>query len=262
MEHDDLYELIPAYALGALDPDERARFETWLRANPDAHAVLEEYRQVAAHLVALAPVQPAPERLQADLRRRIAAERPAAGDVVPPGAPEPGSPPAPVQVIRPRRRWRVAAILAAAAILLVVVGVLLIQARGPEPELELARTYERLSAAEGASRYAIVPGEVDDAVTGDLVVAPDEGEAVIRVAELPPLAEDQIFQLWLIDREGNRISGGLFREQTREATYVRVPLEQPLDAYQAFGVSLEPEAGSPFPDQPSGPRVFSIPLSS
>ena len=95
-----------------------------------------------------------------------------------------------------------------------------------------------------------------------LVASPDGDEAVIRVEQLPTLPGDQAFQLWLVDAAGTVTSGGVFNRQgDADATFIRVPLEQPLDAYQRFGVSIEPAGGSPFPDRPTGPRVFSVQLS-
>jgi anti-sigma factor RsiW len=75
MNRDDLIDLIPAYALGALDADEKAEFETWLAGDLQAQALLAEYRQVADRLVIAAPLRAAPPHLQADLRRRLATTR-------------------------------------------------------------------------------------------------------------------------------------------------------------------------------------------
>ncbi|WP_119069467.1 anti-sigma factor [Aggregatilinea lenta] len=256
MEPEDLFDLIPAYALGALDADEKRRFEAWLREHPNAQSMLDDYRQVADHLVVMASPRPAPPHLQDDLRARLAADR---GAKRPAALPKPDI--SPGRTLRLHRRWRRLALLAAAVVLLVVVGLVLIRpasAPGEDP----AEAYARIAAVDDAGWYDVVPGDVTDTVTGDLVSSPDGDEAVIRVAQLPPIEQNQTFQLWLVDDSGSRVSGGLFRPGTDDATYIRVPLDQPLDNYQAFGVSLEPEGGSPMPDAPSGPRVFLVPLSS
>ncbi|HML21534.1 MAG TPA: anti-sigma factor [Aggregatilinea sp.] len=262
MEHEDLYDLIPAYALDALDPDEKDRFEAWLRAHPDAQSLLDDYRQVADHLVMMAPVQPAPAHLQADLRARLAAERSSASPTAV-SAPEP--PPTlsnAGRTLRLHRRWRRTALLTAAAVVLVIVAGLVLIRPAAAPAENAAEAYARIAAEDGAGWFDVVPGDVSDAVTGDLVVTPDGGEAVIRVAQLPPIERDQTFQLWLVDQSGSRVSGGLFRPGTDDATYIRVPLDRPVADYQAFGVSLEPDGGSPLKDAPTGPRVFLVPLSS
>lgn len=47
---EELDELLGAYALNAVDPDERLAVEDYLRVNPRARAEVEEHREVAAHL--------------------------------------------------------------------------------------------------------------------------------------------------------------------------------------------------------------------
>ena len=72
-KREELLNLIPAYAIGALDEQERIDFEAWLQTDPEAQAILADYQIVADHLVALAPLRPAPAHLQADLRQRLTA---------------------------------------------------------------------------------------------------------------------------------------------------------------------------------------------
>ncbi|NLX08774.1 MAG: hypothetical protein GXY36_03895 [Chloroflexi bacterium] len=258
MNRDELLELIPAYALDALDPDERAEVEAWLPTDPEAQALLAEYQAVTDQLALLVPQQAAPAHLHTDLRQRLAAthatqERPAL-------------PPAPIatgSVFRGRTARRVVA-AAAALLILIAAGLVIWQVseQEPEPVDEGAALYAELDAQEDAPRYALEPAEDLPGVMGELVASPDGDEAVIRVEQLPTLPGDQAFQLWLVDAAGTVTSGGVFNRQgDADATFIRVPLEQPLDAYQRFGVSIEPAGGSPFPDRPTGPRVFSVQLS-
>lgn len=242
MNRDELIDLIPAYALGALDADEKAEFETWLVGDSQAQALLAEYRQVADRLVIAAPLRTAPPHLQADLRRRLAATRTQA-----------------------RSRFRRLAWVGAAAALvaLVLLGVMIprIGEKGDQADAD-ARLFEDIAAQEGANWIPVEAGEVDPAVSGELVVSPAGDQAVIRLTYLPTIQSDQTFQLWLVDQEGTRLNGGLFRaSRADEPTYVRVPLDQPITMYQRMGVSLEPAGGSPYADRPTGPRVFSILLS-
>lgn len=253
MTHDEVTELLPAYVLGALDGDERRLVEQALAADPDVRAQLAEYEASAESLVALAPLRPAPDHLQADLKARLAARRE-------------GTPPAPLRV-KPRRlrRWW----LIAAAALVVVVGVgvialLLLRDDEPSPDQPGAGNgealYTELAAQEGALWYDVVPTDLEPGVSGALVAAPDGDRAVIRVEELPAITDENVFQLWLVNAEGQRIDGGLFRQREDGVAYVEIPLDAPLTQYQRFGASLEPAGGSPFPDRPTGPGVFGVPL--
>lgn len=252
-KREELLNLIPAYAIGALDEDERAEFEAWLHQDREAQSLLADYRAVADHLVALAPLRAAPDHLQADLRRRLTASQSREVSAAPGAA-------------RTLSRRRIAWGLAAAALLAVVIAGALFAQLGPvndsDPTPDAAHLYAQLAARPEASQYAVVPGDVDDAVSGSLVVSPDGTQAVLRVSYLPPIADNQTFQMWLVDDTGARTSGGLFLADTSQAAlYIRVPFDRPATMYQGVGVSLEPAGGSPYDDRPTGPRVLSVPLS-
>ena len=170
----------------------------------------------------------------------------------------------PQAMARRRRPWP---LLAAAAALVVILAAaviaLLLRGDDESPAEDRSRAlYTELAGREGAQWYTVVPGEVDPDVSGELVVSPEGDRAVIRVEELPPLTDENVFQLWLVDSEGDRSSGGLFRQAADDATYIEIPLAAPVASYQGFGVSLEPAGGSPYPDRPTGPRVFSVPLDA
>ncbi|GIV81230.1 MAG: hypothetical protein KatS3mg051_0584 [Anaerolineae bacterium] len=248
MSRDELLALLPAYALGALDPGERAAVEAWLPTDAEARALLAQYQAVADQLYVLAPARPAPAHLEADLRRRLAAER----------------------VTAARRRsgttrfWlRGRTWLAAAALLIVLLGatVLLQQlSESGTPTPDASALYATIAAQADARRFAIEAAEEAN-LRGELIVTASGDRAVIRVEQLPTLPPDQTFQLWLLDVEGTLRSGGIFRAQG-DATHILVPLERPLTAYQRFGVSIEPAGGSPYPDRPTGPVVFRVYVNS
>lgn len=241
MDKNELLDLIPAYALDALDPEERASVEALLAADEDARHLLAEYRQVAELLVFAAPGQPAPAHLTEDLRRRLAARRGRSS------------------LARRHRRWG-RALLLVAALLLLAVGAILVLTRPVTPP-NPAERYATLAAQENALRIPLVPGEGQEQVSGELVAAPDGRQAVIQVVNLPPLGPDQTFQLWVRPVEGDVYSGGLFRAEGSPEMYIVLPLgEQPLQRFAGFGVSIEPAGGSPYPDRPTGPRVFAVQL--
>jgi anti-sigma-K factor RskA len=98
-------------------------------------------------------------------------------------------------------------------------------------------------------------------IVGELVVDREYNRAVIQVANLPPIREDQAFQLWLRDSEGTILDGGLFVRNHYGPTYVTLPLQAPFDTYAGVGVSLEPATGSPLGNRRSGPSVFRVSLS-
>ena len=75
MDKQALLDLIPAYAIDALDPDERALVEAQLQTDPEARRLLDDYRTVGDALVLAVPAIPAPAHLGDNLRRRMAASR-------------------------------------------------------------------------------------------------------------------------------------------------------------------------------------------
>lgn len=245
MDRETLLNLIPAYALGALDPEERAEFEAWLPSDPEAQRLLAEYQAVADSLVLMTPARQAPNHLQADLRRRLAESRGQSSAAMPRRA-----------VSRRIRLWRP---LAAAAVIALVAAAILFWTATQviAPNDSAAQLFAQLAQEENVRRIALSPGEGQNQVAGELLS--DGRRAVIQVWQLPALSADQTFELWLIDENGPR-SGGLVRaEPPGQPTYIVVPLDKPLEAYQAFGVSIEPAGGSPEPG-PTGPRVFGVSL--
>jgi anti-sigma-K factor RskA len=249
-KREELLDLIPAYALGALDEDERTEFESWLEDDPEAQAILSDYHAVAGHLLTLVQLHPAPDHLQADLRQRLAAN--------------PRGSAAAKREILPKR-WMGWVLAAAALLVVAIVGILLVpsgSANKATPTPGAADLYARLVAQSSSSQYTIVAGEVDADVSGNMIISSDGRQAVLCIWYLPAITSDQTFQMWLIDTNGARTSGGLFRaEPSQEVLYIQVPFDQPVTAYKGVGVSLEPAGGSPYTDRPTGPRVLSVPLS-
>jgi anti-sigma-K factor RskA len=253
MNRETFLDLIPAYALGALDADEREAFEALLANDAEAQKLLAEYQALSDTLVLVTPAQPAPSHLQNDLRKRLAAQRkteqPQITALTPP------------EVKAPRRNRTAAGLVALAAMLVAVVAVAWFLTR--DQTLSPQELYARLSAQEGAISVAVVPDAAQEQISGTLIAAPDGSEAVIMVNNLPALSPDQTFQLWLISDQSSIQSGGLFQAaQTEAATYIVLPLESPLQDYSAFAVSIEPEGGSPFEDQPTTTPIFAVPVNA
>lgn len=245
MDKQALLDLIPAYAIDALDSDERALVEAQLQTDPEARRLLDEYRTVGDALALAVPAVPAPAHLGDDLRRRMAASR------ARPALPMPAA---------SRRRmvyWRVGAALSFAAMFLLILALVnTLTAPIVTPE----RTFSTLAAQTDAIRIALAPGEGQDTVSGEMVASADGSQVMIAVSGLPALPAEQIFQLWLREADGDVYSGGLFQAED-ETTFITVPVKgAPLEAFIAFGVSIEPAGGSPYADRPTGPRVFAVPL--
>ena len=237
MKRDELLDLIPAYALGALDPEERAQVKALLGADAEAKALLAEHQQLADSLVLLAPARQAPGHLAGDLQRRIAAER--------------------ANVTKRRRAW----LLPLAASLALLIGSLIVLTVSRDDAQSGEQLFTEIAAAPGALRVELTAAEDQD-VAGVMVASADGLQAVVQVWRLPTVEEDQRFQLWLVDDEGPR-DGGLFEAESPDGpTYVVLPLDQPVQTYRVFGVTIEPRDGSPLGNRASGPNVFRVLLQA
>jgi anti-sigma-K factor RskA len=78
--------------------------------------------------------------------------------------------------------------------------------------------------------------------------------AVLNAWGLPEVGSAQVFQLWLIRPDGERVSAGLFvRDADAPFTRVLLDMSEPAKSFVGLGVTVEPLDGSP---APTGPRVL------
>ena len=239
--------LLAAYALGERDEGARAAIEAHLAACPACRRTMAAYRQVAGALpLGVAEAAPAP-----GLRARVVEAGGAAA-----GGPPRVAPP----VGRGARQWQRAAWAAVALAL----AALLAWNLGLQRELARERAArDEQSAAVAAllasGRLERLPLTADSpGPTGELVLDPAGRAAALSVAAMPPLPPGMVYQLWLV-RGDQRVSGGTFTVDERGAATLLVAAPEPLTAYQAVGVTVEPAGGSP---GPTSPRVIGGALSS
>jgi anti-sigma-K factor RskA len=243
---DETTDLLVAYALGALEPEEMARVGRLLDERPDLRALLGELRATADLLpYALPASEPPPE-----LRRRVldhavgrAAARPAA------------------DTGRRLRGWLYAlGGLAAAALvaLAVTLGQLgAARAQLAQAQQQLAQAQQQLAQAErqvaavGAERadlaQAIVGAETIGKLQGsggEATVLQSADGQVLVAARLPPLAADQVYQLWLV-QDGAAQSGGVFTVDGSGFGVIALGPGAPRGV--TLAVTAEPAPGSPGP---------------
>ena len=75
MSPEEVRELLPLYALGALTPEERARVEEALKRYPELWPEAKALLETAAELAAGLPQEPVPRGLEARVLRRIRPRR-------------------------------------------------------------------------------------------------------------------------------------------------------------------------------------------
>lgn len=217
MDHDEIAELLGAYALDAVDDDERAAVEAHLVDCARCRAEVAEHRDTASLLAHGGSDAPA------GLWDRIAGsiESTGADQAPPPLRLTPGRPGQPVRpsttgaggaVVALPRRWAAVA-LAAAAALLVVLGVQVVRQGDRIDELEAATVVDPLDAAFEAALD-------DPSATVVELAAPDgtvllrgavtaDGTGYLRASNLPALADARTYQLWGGTPAGDLVSLGV-----------------------------------------------------
>jgi anti-sigma-K factor RskA len=264
-------ELIPAYALGALDGSDLREMESHLDAGcAECRRQLDLWQGDLEELAAsVPPVEPSPET-----RRRVLR---LAG--VPAAAPRPAAPPAAApRPLAPRRPWRWLALPAAAVLVLAVWGAWRLASLGEEArvlraerdrlarqtaaldrELGLARaeaermaaTLAIVSAPESRTIQLAGLGSTPGAA-GKTFVDPEGGRAIFYAFDLPALSPDKTYQLWWI-ADGRPVSAGTFQVDPNGNARLAVDRVENAGAIQAWAVTVEPAGGVP---QPTGEMVL------
>jgi anti-sigma-K factor RskA len=257
MTDDRLLELLPVYALGVLDGEDRSDLEGSLRGSEEGRRELAAFEDVVGRIGRATPaVLPSPE-----LRRRVLA---AAG---------------PHRRTRPRWMW---ATLATAAILVVTLGTfwfvrrernearreieearaaaanVLAQLEKTRDELEAARrrladekAFRDLLASPEARVTSLAGLPPAPQAHGRVVWNPGAGEAVLLVTGLTPAPAGKTYELWVIAKAP--VPAGVFQVDAEGRAVFRLPMVEELARVRTFGVTLEPTGGVP---APSGPMVL------
>jgi anti-sigma-K factor RskA len=224
----DVHALTGAYVLDAVSPDERMVFERHLGDCDACRQEVSELRETATRLGVAVATTP-PPRLKANVMSQIRNVR-----QVPPEAPV-------VPLRRPGSPWALRLSAAAAAVLLVVSGVLgalLVRAQSDtdvDPQAAAIAEIVRAGDARVLNQ--------GDASTGTMtaVASKSANRMVLLSEDLPAPPEGKTYQAWTI---GPRVeSAGLIEPSSGKAT-----LEvDGIAAADSVGVTIEPAGGSQQP---------------
>jgi anti-sigma factor RsiW len=234
--HEELAELLGAYALDAVDDTdgEREAVRLHLLECARCRAEVEEHREVAALLAHAG--EPAPPAAW----DRIAAA--VEGDAPP--APAPVLLPAPATTRRADRRWwaRPAPLLAAAAVVVIAaLGALALDANRRLDDLEGDRgVAAAMTDAMADPDSTVVDLEGDVSVRAVVV----DGTGYLAAEDLPPAPDGRTYQLWGGD-DGGMVSLGVLGSEPADVVA--------FEAGDARVLALTVEDG-PQP-QPAGPPV-------
>lgn len=229
--HNELIELLPAYSLGCLDPDDAVLVSSHLSGCSSCRVETQAYTVVVDQLALAVPeMKPAPE-----LEQRLMAH-------IQPGSTAGSS----AQSVSAWKKFLdlfsgVTPVWAAAGLLLIVglaVGNFFLwqqlQQSGPGPA--------------GMHYVTLIPSAGAPAASGVIVVSSDGEYGAVVVENLPQLPTGREYQFWLVDN-GQRTAGPNFSVSDHGYHVLEVEVTKPLSAYDSFSVTIEPAGGS---QRPSG----------
>ena len=234
MDHLEVEEVLAAYVLGALPPQEASRVEAHLRDCPEHREAAAQLQSSASRLALAADDVPPPS----SLRQRVleAVEREAAGrsargrdleapgvtgeETVPPAARSTPVLPAP----RLKNAWRRPrpALLAAAAAVLLALGIGVVAGTRIAQPPQQAWTFHGNTLAPDAEASVIY----------------DRGRhtAVVAVTGLPELKAGQVYEVWLIQSD-RPVDAGISAGSGGKAV-VRVAKD--ISQFEQLAITIEP----------------------
>ncbi|HWL33328.1 MAG TPA: anti-sigma factor [Gaiellaceae bacterium] len=215
----DLHDLTAGYALDALDPDERARYEEHLASCESCREELQDFWQVAGALGRAAGGPTPPASLRERILEQARDERP--------------------NVVPLRRRVAAPVLTSAAAVAAVVAVGLGIWSFGLSRDLDDANSVLEVLSDPNARVHETADGEAN------LVVTPT-GRAALVVRRLAPAPRGKDYEIWVFEN-GVPQRAGLF-----ERPGVAM-LSRRVARGQTVAVTLEPDGGV---DAPTGDPLF------
>lgn len=240
LTHHELEELLGAYALDAVTPDEANAVELHLRECPRCHAEVAAHREVAASLAHVGSTAPEGvwERIavsleetppQLDMARVVAL--------------------APRQLPGRTRHWAIGAVSVAAAAAFVI-GVLGVKLVDQERRLRTLTAAVEARSLESTALAALVDSSarrvqlkaLDDKLAGEAVMLTD-GTGYLLEPNLPALPTDRTYQLWAVVGDA-RISLGVLGRRP-EVTAFKAVAE-----VRALAITDETAGGVPSTDRP------------
>lgn len=232
--HHHIHHLAAAYALDAVDADERAAFEAHYPDCDVCRADVVDLREALAVVASSGAVAP-PVGLEQRVMAEIAQTRQLSPHV-------PGR--ATRSATQRRRRQITTAVLAAAAVIVLVVAVAVVMR--PDAEPSYARALSEVMEQPDAGMLTL------DAMAGDpggmvrVAWSQDAGRAVVMADALDAAPDGMAYELWMVGDAGPVPMSMLDRAGGGEIHRV---IDGVHAAPTAWGVTMEPVAGSPTPGE-------------
>ncbi|MCB0116259.1 MAG: anti-sigma factor [Caldilineaceae bacterium] len=262
---DQISDLIPAYALGATDPDERALVEANLARCPQAQEALTEYRAISENFLFSIPPATPPASLATRLQASLNAAPPAAEADHTARAGESKWWTQLTAWLTPRT-WNASPLAALVVLVILVAGAVQLTRLSTQQAAILERmdaqtalltqqgeviqdqTAVLVLLSAGNAFRAELPAATgsDPAVTAAALYDPQGNRAFIYADGFPVLDANQTYQIWLIQGE-TRVSGGTFNVDHYGRGFHVLWNRETIGSFDAIGITTEPAGGSQAP---------------
>ncbi len=257
MTHEHVQDLLPAYALDALTPEEARAVEAHLAGCRQCQRDLAAFTTVAATMADSVVMTTPPPALRARVMEAVRAERPPA---------RPAAQPAPLWP----RQWAVGAIAAAAGFIVVIGALAIIAvARVAALDAQLSRQNQQLTVltsrlAQQEQLFAVVvnPGAKKATLAGAVVADvqfvydPAVRQGALIVRNLADPQQGFVYQLWLVGASGPPLSAGVFRPAAGRSLVL--PVTADFSRVKAIAISVE--RGPDGAPQPTAVPILSATL--
>jgi anti-sigma factor RsiW len=248
--HDEIQELIPAYVLDGVGDADRKLVERHLPQCDVCTGVFASYRPIADLLpYAALPVEP-----PADLKYRVLAA------ALPKVQPHHERAPASVGSVFASlsNLFRSPALGAVTLLLIVAVGLWNVSlqnqiaqqsAFNQQALSEITRQRALVSTIAYSDKQPMRMESTDAApkAVGRLFAAPELNALALIIYDMPPQPAGKVYQFWLVDSNGERVSGGTFTVDPQGRGWQLIRAPKALNNYQGVGITVEPEGGSAWP---------------
>ncbi|WP_406446618.1 anti-sigma factor [Streptomyces sp. NBC_01613] len=258
----DLHSLAAPYALDALEPAERVRFERHLKKCDRCAAEVRALSEDAVRLAwstAAAPPLAMRDRVLAAVRATPQAPGPMRErehtPQLPPHVWGTQPPPGRSRAPRERRPLFVPFATATAAAALVVASLFAVQANEARDKLDAAQAQSReIAHVLAAPDARATAGKDTRGRSIGVVASASEGRAVVTLSGYGALPSGRVHQLWLMRPDAQPRSLGLFK--VGDTPLVATGLNKTATS---LAVTVEPDGGSP---QPTSQPVVQLALKS
>ncbi len=272
--HEEIVELLAPYALGALEPHEKAMVEAHLQECAYCRTIAQQDSAVV-HSIGMGSTEHKPPR---GLKRELFAKIDVISSKKPIATPARG-----FSSFMQSQRWAFASAIIAPIVVLGGMVAFLVNRVGDvqTANTELSRVVETKEqennalsqsisdqsqtlsdqrnalawASQAAFRKDIRSSGPARGSTGNLYVNTSGRMGMLVINDLQRLPTDRLFQVWLIGWDNSVIGAGTFTSDTNGRGQIVMESDLPLFAYKSLAVTIEPGPGS---QQPTGPQIFGV----